>query len=248
MTKLNTFIYFHLQWHGWTLSFTMARLNTFTRILLTSLNISFVGQEFLRAVYKKCEDNKELQEKSEEGFLYLTDRLKLDFFTIHLMGADPRCGELRSRCTLQKGKKLHALRGLMSISGLGASPFCQNPSKRGLNLWLAYLMRIAKYLFQESIHPVQRYWWTTRWMIINNFKKLNNDLIFKIHIFFHGQILFSSSGIGKLRGRSLMDFCWAPILFATIKKNVIKKKRFTTILAFIFFVHLCSSSTYLVIT
>ena len=44
--------------------------------------IGFGCQEFLREVYEKCEDNKELQEKSEEGFLFLTDRSNCSFFNV----------------------------------------------------------------------------------------------------------------------------------------------------------------------
>ena len=68
-------------------------------MLLTSVKSGF-GQEFLREVYEKCEDSKELQEKSEEGFLFLTDRsnIYLLFLKSKFLCADPRCGELRSQC------------------------------------------------------------------------------------------------------------------------------------------------------
>ena len=122
-----------------------------------SVKISFGHQEFLREVYEKCEDNKELQEKSEEGFLFLTDRSTCSFWrrknvTIRLLRADQRsncsfvkvailflcpdrrCGGLRSQCMWQKGKKLPGSRGSMSTSELGANPSCQSPSRRGLHI------------------------------------------------------------------------------------------------------------------
>ena len=46
-------------------------------------HVGFGHQEFLREVYGKCEDNKELQEKSEEGFLFLTDRSNHPFCKSH---------------------------------------------------------------------------------------------------------------------------------------------------------------------
>ena len=86
------------------------QLNTFTN------HVGFGHQEFLREVYGKCEDNKELQEKSEEGFLFLTDRsnssfVKVTILLLHadersncsfvtiLLRADQRCGDVRSQCT-----------------------------------------------------------------------------------------------------------------------------------------------------
>ena len=86
-------------------------------------------QEFLREVFSKCVDSKELQEKSEEGFLFLTDRstglqlslsLYFDFFIAIIvittftftngswhrsfikrdsLPTDLKCGEHRSQCT-----------------------------------------------------------------------------------------------------------------------------------------------------
>ena len=72
-------------------------------------------------------------------------------------------------------------------------------------------------------------------MIINNLKKLG-DLIFKIHFdqMSYFQILFNSREIGKWRGQSLMDFCWAPILFLMIN-NI------QPITILVFFYNLCAS-------
>ena len=47
--------------------------------------VGFGGQEFLREVYEKCEDSKELQEKSEEGFLFLTDRSNRSFIKVTIL-------------------------------------------------------------------------------------------------------------------------------------------------------------------
>ena len=53
---------------------------TFSHPIILSTSIkSGLDQEFLREVYEKCEDSKELQDKSEEGFLFLTDRSKFSW-------------------------------------------------------------------------------------------------------------------------------------------------------------------------
>ena len=82
-------------------------------IVLTSVKSGF-GQEFLREVYEKCEDSKELQEKSEEGFLFLTDRSNnsQNFSKSFFFGSRSEVWRTQKPVYVTKGEKVARVEGI----------------------------------------------------------------------------------------------------------------------------------------